>query len=315
MNKSKLTESIINKMIDSGFHKVGISAAKNPEKSKLLEKWLNKNFHGEMKWMENYREKRLDVQNLFPDAKSVVSVAHNYFSPGKHFSSPQHGKISRYAWGEDYHVIMKKKLKQVLLDVKKLDNNIEGRISVDTAPAMDKLWAEKSGIGWQGKHTNIISKEFGSWIFLGELILNVELEYDKPGEDFCGSCTACIDACPTDAIVQPYILDARKCISYLTIEYWDKPIANEFQNKMDNWIFGCDICQDVCPWNKFQQRTDEIKYLPKEGNINPKLDEIAILTENEFKQQFKKSPVNRTGWKNFIRNVKTIIESHQKNDT
>jgi len=312
MNKPKLTESIKNIILNEGFHKVGMSSAVSPKKSDLFKEWLNKNFHGEMKWMENYKDKRTDIQKLFPRAKSVISVAQNYYSPEKHSSSLQHGKISRYAWGEDYHTIIKKKLKNVLAEIKKINKNIEGQICVDSAPAMDKLWAEKSGIGWQGKHTNIISKEFGSWIFLGELILNVELDYDKPIEDFCGTCTACIDACPTNAITKPYILDASKCISYLTIECWDKPITAEFKDKMENWIFGCDICQDVCPWNRFQQSTDEKRYSPKEGNTNPKLDKMATLTEDEFKRQYKKSPVKRTGWKNFIRNVKTVIQSQQK---
>ena len=311
MNKTELTKSIKQIILNAGFDKVGIFTAVSPKKSNFLEMWLNKNFHGEMKWMENYVDKRMDIQKLFPGAKSVISVAHNYYSPQEHSSSPKHGKISRYAWGEDYHSIIKRKLKQVLLEIKKIDKSIDGQICVDTAPAMDKLWAEKSGIGWQGKHTNIISKESGSWIFLGELILNVELENDKTVEDFCGTCSACIDACPTDAIVQPYVLDASKCISYLTIEYWDKPIPKEFRNKMDNWIFGCDICQDVCPWNKFETTTDEKRYFPKEGNITPELED---LKENEFNQRFKKSPVTRTGWKNFKRNVKTIIESNQKNE-
>jgi epoxyqueuosine reductase len=311
MNKIELTKSIKQTILNIGIHKVGISTIDSPFKSKFLEEWLDRNFHGEMKWMEYYKKKRIDIQKLFPEAKSVISVAHNYYSPEIHSSSQQNGKISRYAWGEDYHTIIKKKLKQVLLDIKKLENNIEGQICVDSAPAMDKLWAEKSGIGWQGKHTNIISKEFGSWIFLGELILNVELEFDKPIEDFCGTCTACIDACPTDAIVQPYMLDAKKCISYLTIEHWDKPIPKEFKNKMENWIFGCDICQDVCPWNKYQTITDEEKYFPKEENISPQLEKLADQTENEYKKRFKKSPVKRTGWKNFKRNVQTIIESNK----
>ncbi len=310
MNKIELTESIKGLILNMGFHKVGVSAAVAFPKSKLLEKWLNKNFHGEMKWMENYKEKRMDIQKLFPGAKSVISLAHNYYSPQKHSSSPQYGKISRYAWGEDYHTIIKKKLKQVLLEIKSLDKSIDGRICVDTAPAMDKLWAEKSGIGWQGKHTNIISKEFGSWIFLGEIILNTELEYDKPIEDFCGNCTACIDACPPNAIVKPYLLDASKCISYLTIEYRDKPIPAEFKDKMENWIFGCDICQDVCPWNKFQQITNEKRYHSKPENVKPKLTELTNLSEIGFKNRFKKSALYGTGWKNFIRNVKTIIGSH-----
>lgn len=314
MNKSELTASIKQIILNIGFDKVGISSPELPPKSKFLEKWLNKNYHGEMKWMENYKGKRLDIKKLYPDAKSVISVAHNYYSPEKHSSFKQHGKISRYAWGEDYHSIIKKKLKTVLLHIKKINANIEGQICVDSAPVMDKLWAEKAGIGWQGKHTNIISKEFGSWIFLGELILNVKLEYDKAITDYCGTCTACIEACPTNAIVKPYVLDAKKCISYLTIEYWDKPIPIEQKDKMDNWIFGCDICQDVCPWNKFQKITTEKRYFPHEVNIKPKLKDIENIAEDEFKKRFKKNPVYRTGWKNFVRNVKTVLESRGVNE-
>jgi epoxyqueuosine reductase len=314
MNKTELTKSIKNTILNIGFHKVGISAANSPNKSNLLEEWLNKNFHGEMQWMENNKTKRMDIQKLFPGAKSVISVAHNYYSPERHSSSLQQGKISRYAWGQDYHKIIKKKLKHVLTQIKKLYNSVEGQICVDTAPAMDKLWAQNSGIGWQGKHTNIISKEYGSWIFLGEIILNIELEYDRPMEDFCGNCTDCIEACPTNAIVKPYVLDARKCISYLTIEYWDKTIPNEYVNKMDNWVFGCDICQDVCPWNKFQKITDEKRYFPKAGHTNPELLEMVNLSEDEYKRKFKNSPVLRTGWKNYIRNAKTVIKSIEKNE-
>jgi len=304
MNKTELTESIKQIILNVGFDKVGISSTESPPKSKFLEEWLGNNFQGDMKWMENYKDKRLDVQKLFPGAKSVISVAHNYYSPEKHSGDRKHGKISRYAWGEDYHSIIKKKLKQVLNQIKSFAYNIDGQICVDSAPAMDKLWAEKSGIGWQGKHTNIISKEFGSWIFLGELILNIELDFDKPIEDYCGTCNACIEACPTNAIIHPYVLDARKCISYLTIEYWDKPVPNEFEDKMDNWIFGCDVCQDVCPWNKFQQTTNEERYLPDQENVKPELKEIVKISQDEFKKRFKKSPVYRTGWINLIRNVK-----------
>jgi len=262
-----------------------------------------------MKWMEKYKDKRLDIQKLYTDAKSVISVAHNYYSPEHHSNNRKHGKISRYAWGEDYHGIIKKKLKQVLKKIKSFDNKVDGQICVDSAPAMDKLWAEKSGIGWQGKHTNIISKEFGSWFFLGELILNADLDFDKPIEDYCGTCNACIEACPTDAIVKPYVLDASKCISYLTIEYRDKPIPKEFVGKLDNWFFGCDICQDVCPWNKFKKVTKEERYLPKSENIKPELREIEKLSQDDFKKRFKKSPVYRTGWKNFIRNISTVLKS------
>jgi epoxyqueuosine reductase len=198
---------------------------------------------------------------------------------------------------------MKKKLKNLLLQIQEIDASINGRISVDTAPIMEKIWAEKAGIGWQGKHTNIISREMGSWIFLGEIVVNKELEYDLPAEDMCGSCSRCIQACPTDAIIEPYHLDATRCISYLTIEYRDKSIPEKFKGKFNSYIFGCDICQEVCPWNKYQKETSEAAYYPKNENDKTRFSELAKISEEAFKKRFNKSPVKRTGWKNFVRNV------------
>lgn len=306
MNTKSLTNAIKKELKQAGFHKIGITSANDPPQNTLLEKWLIKEYHGEMKWMEKHKEKRKFVHQFFPGAKSVISVAHNYYSPEEHSNNPLVAKISRYAWGEDYHKIMKKKLKNAFIGIKKRAK-INGRVCVDTAPIMEKLWAEQAGIGWQGKHTNIISKEFGSWIFLGEIIIDKELIYDQPIEDFCGSCTKCIDYCPTDAITEPYVLDATKCISYLTIEYWDRPIPAELGIKMQNWVFGCDICQDVCPWNKFAKATDEKRYFPNKINLYPDLKELANITEKEYKTRFKKSPVSRPGWKNFVRNVDAVL--------
>ncbi len=288
-------------LIRSGFDKVGITSADSPQKSSLLNEWLSRGYHGSMEWMDRHAQKRADIGQLFPCARSVVSVAHNYFSSEPH--QPGCAKISRYAWGEDYHKIIKKKLKQALAQIRELMPEANGRLCVDTAPFMDKLWAEKAGIGWQGKHTNIISREFGSWIFLGAIILDVELEPDLPAQDYCGQCTACIDACPTSAIVAPYLLDATKCISYLTIEYWDKPIPQPLSEQLDGWVFGCDVCQDVCPWNKFEQQTSEGRYRPKEGNVQPGFDELRQLGSEGYRERFKKSPVSRPGWENFLRNV------------
>ncbi len=309
MDKHQLSRFIKDKSLEIGFHKTGIARAEKLPGSDYLKEWLAKGKHGTMHWMENYLEKRLDVTKLFPGAKSVVAVALNYYSPQKHSTQKEHGKISRYAWGEkDYHKILKKKLKQLLREIKAVDETIEGRLFVDTAPIQDKLWAQQAGIGWQGKHTNIISRDFGSWLFLGELVLDTELEYDDPLQDFCGSCTACIDACPTQAI-EPYKVDGSKCISYLTIEMWDEPIPEEQASKLNNWIFGCDICQDVCPWNRFEQETDHADFKPVLENIRPGLEELSKLTEEGFKKRFKKSPVYRAKHKNFIRNVKTAMEN------
>jgi len=304
----KFTSEITKIGINLGFDKVGISPATQPSKSKNLETWLNKGFSGTMHWMAKQREKRMDIQGLFPGAKSVICVAHNYYTPFQHSNKKGKGKISRYACGEDYHKIMKKKLKTFLQEIKKLDEGVEGRLCVDTAPMMEKLWAEQAGLGWQGKHTNLITKDFGSWVFLGEIVIDKELVYDIPMEDFCGSCQACLDACPTDAIVEPYILDAKKCISYLTIEYWDKPIDKDLKKNMNNWIFGCDICQDVCPWNRFQQNSSENRYWPREDTLEFDLDKLETFDESHYKLRFNKSPVLRPGWENFKRNIKAVIK-------
>lgn len=306
--KSQLTLQIKKQAFDVGFHKVGIADVRSLKRSTYLEEWLKLNRHGTMAWMKNYLEKRIDITNLYPEAKTVIAVAHNYYTNHQHSNNVKKGKISRYAWGKDYHEIIKRKLKHLLKYIHILDDSIEGRIFVDTAPIQDKLWAQEGGIGWQGKNTNIITREIGSWIFLGEIVINQELEYDQPAIDYCGSCSACMDACPTNAL-QAYKLDATRCLSYLTIEYRDKSIPEEFESKMNNWVFGCDICQDVCPWNKFAVETNEDGYQPDAGNVAPDLDELNQLCEDTFKKRFGKSPVYRTKYKNFMRNVRTVIKN------
>jgi epoxyqueuosine reductase len=303
----EVTKKIKSTALKLGFDKVGISSAEQPQKSVFLEEWLKKSYHGQMQWMLTRKEKRRDINRLFPGVKSVICVAHNYFTPFKKVPSKATVRISRYAWGEDYHRIMKKKLKQLLAEIAEIDKNINGRVCVDTAPIMDKLWAEQAGIGWQGKHTNLITRELGSWVFLGELLIDQELIYDTPAEDYCGSCQACIEACPTDAIIAPYVLDARKCISYLTIEYWDKPIPTNLAAQMSSWIFGCDICQEVCPWNKFEKPSGENRYYPSEDIKSCKTDDLLKLNEISYKNKFKKSPIRRPGWKNFLRNIHAAI--------
>jgi len=297
-----------NSALNMGFDKVGIAGAKALPKSSYLDEWLNKGYHGEMKWMENYLDKRRDVCELVPGAKSVIVVAHNYYTPYQHSNNKSRGKISRYAWGEDYHKIIKKRLKKLLLEIKQYDPEIEGRLFVDTAPIQEKLWAQKAGIGWQGKNTNVISMNLGSWFFLGELVINRELIYDEPGKNHCGKCNACINACPTQAL-EPYRLDARKCISCLTIELRNKPIPSEFSSNLNNWIFGCDICQDVCPWNRTAVETNERNYFPAEGNVRPVLEQLLNMTESKYKNRFRKSPVSRAGYQAFIRNVKLALFS------
>ena len=295
-----------------GFNKIGIARAQKLTEANYLLQWLIKGRHGTMKWMENYLDKRLDILKLYPPAKSVIVVAQNYFTPFKHSNDPNKCKISRYAWGKDYHKILKKKLKQYLRALQELNTSFEGRLFVDTGPVQEKLWAAQAGIGWQGKNTNIISKDFGSWLFLGVLIVNQPLVYDEPIKDFCGTCNACVQACPTGAL-EPYRLDASKCLSYLTIEYWDRPIPETLAEKMETWVFGCDICQDVCPWNRFAQVTDEAAFFPvDERFVQPELNWLASLTEEEFKQLFKKTPVMRAKYHNFMRNVKTALKMLKK---
>ncbi len=308
MHITEKTDRIKKILLDTGFDKAGIAAAGQLPKAEYLKTWLAKGRHGEMHWMENYLDKRLDICKLFPGARSVIIIAHNYFTPHPHSTDQTIGKISRYAWGRDYHGIIKKKLKNALRQFREIDPRMEGRIFTDTAPVQEKLWAVQAGLGWQGKHTNLITKEFGSWVFLGGIVINQELQYDTPVQDYCGNCTACIDACPTAAL-KPYQLDARRCLSYLTIEYWNKPIPTEFSHKMNNWIFGCDICQDICPWNGNAKPTAESRYHPAIENIAPDLKSLVALDEDSFKKRFKKSPVYRAKDSNFLRNVKTVMQN------
>ena len=305
----ELTRTIRKLASDAGFDKIGITSATMPEKSILLNKWLDAGYHGDMSWMTRYRVLRTDIEKFVPGALSVISVVHNYYTNRQHSSDPQVGKISRYAWGRDYHKVIRRKLKLILKEIQQIDPEIKGRVCVDTAPFMDKLWAEKAGLGWQGKHTNLITREFGSWVYIGALIINRQLIYDSSATDHCGSCTACIQACPTKAIVAPYILDANRCISYLTIEMRDKIIPDQYCTELQNYIFGCDICQEVCPWNKFQTHTQCEDYLPREENLAAGLHELAVLSEEEFKERFKGTSLKRAGWAKFISNVMTVLRT------
>lgn len=303
MEIASLSNNIKQLALRIGFHKVGIAQAQVLPQSGYLKEWLNQGHHGKMSWMENYLDKRLDVGKLYPEAESVLVVGHNYYTPPQHSGDASMGKISRYAWGRDYHKIIKKKLKQLLIGIQQLDSGIEGRIFTDTAPLQEKLWAQQAGIGWQGKSTNILSREFGSWLFLGEIVINKPLLYDQPAIDHCGNCTACLTACPTNAL-EPFRLNASRCISYLTIELWDEPISEPLAGKLNNWIFGCDICQDVCPWNRFAKETDEPAYQPIPENIQPSLAQLAAMSADEFARRFGKSAVKRAKYKNFLRNIK-----------
>lgn len=271
------------------------------EEAPRLEKWLESNMHGNMNYMENNFDKRLDPTLLVDGAKSVVSLALNYFPEKTQIDDTF--KLSKYAYGEDYHFIIKWKLKELMKFIQAEIGEVGGRVFVDSAPVLDRAWAKKSGLGWVGKNGNLINKETGSFFFLAELIIDLELEADGPVKDYCGSCTACIDECPTDAIPEPYVVDGSKCISYLTIELKDEIIPKEFQGKMESWMFGCDICQDVCPWNRFSKPHNEPLLNPKPNLLGLNKKDWEDLTEEVFRDLFKKSAVNRTKFDGLKRNI------------
>jgi epoxyqueuosine reductase len=287
-----------------GFDFCGISKAEFlEEEAPRLEAWLNSNMHGKMEYMENHFDKRLNPTLLVDDAKSVVSLLYNYYPEQKqNTNAPQ---ISKYAYGKDYHEVIKDKLNEFLITLKEKIGDVNGRAFVDSAPVLDKAWAKKSGLGWIGKNTNLINKQQGSFFFIAELIIDIDLEYDGPIQDYCGTCTKCIDACPTEAIVEPFVVDGSKCISYLTIELKES-IPNDFKNKMDNWAFGCDVCQDVCPWNRFSLPHHEVQFNNQTGLLNLTTQEWDELTEETFSIIFKHSAVKRTKYKGLKRNLEFI---------
>lgn len=300
-NKEKYTQFIKQKAHDLGFSYCGISQATFlEEEAPRLENWLKNNMHGEMNYMENHFDKRLDPRLLVPGAKSVVSLLLNYFPAEQ--QNPNSYKISKYAYGEDYHFVIKDKLKDLLHFIKDEIGEVDGRVFVDSAPVLDKAWAAKSGLGWVGKNNNLIRKTEGSFFFVAELIIDLELQYDTATTNHCGSCTACIDACPTQAIESPYIVNGSKCISYLTIELKDA-IPDEFSGKLDDWMYGCDVCQDVCPWNRFAKPNAEPLFKPKPTLIDYDKQQWNDLTNELFNEIFKKSAVKRTKFSGLVRNI------------
>ncbi len=292
-----------------GFMSCGIAKAEFlEEEAPRLENWLKNNHHGEMGYMENYFDKRLDPRLLVEGAKSIVSLTLNYYSKEKQLDEYA-PKISKYAYGMDYHSVIKEKLQVLMHFIRENIGEVDGRCFVDSAPVMDKAWAQKAGLGWRGKNSNLISKQAGSFFFLAELIIDLDLEYDNPfPTDHCGSCTRCIDACPTGAIIAPYTVDGSKCISYLTIELKNE-IPNEFKGKMDNWMFGCDVCQDVCPWNRFATVHNEENFKPKEELLGLSKSELVDMTDEVFKKVFKNSPVKRTKFAGLKRNIDFLKQS------
>lgn len=303
MLQKKRTNQIKTIAQDLGFSFCGISKAEClEEEAPRLEEWLKRGYQGKMGYLENHFDKRLDPTKLVLGAKSVVSLIYNYY-PEKTFE-PGDLKIAKYAYGQDYHFVVKEKLKEFMGRIHEEIGEVSGRVFVDSAPVHERAWAAKSGLGWVGKNSLLLNRQMGSFFFLAELIIDLELEADGPIEDYCGTCTACQDACPTDAIPEPYVVDGSRCISYLTIELKDE-IPSEFKGKMEDWAFGCDICQDVCPWNRFSQPHNESAFVPQgwEGFSDKDWQE---MTEEVFQKVFKKSAVKRTKFEGLKRNIKFI---------
>ncbi len=310
MQKSELVKEIAKNI---GFDFCGISKAEFLEKeAPILEKWLRNGQHGSMQYMENHFDKRLNPTILVPGTKSVISVLFNYYPSEKLDENSDSIKISKYAYGTDYHYVVKQKLKEFWDKLTLTFGNIEGRYFVDSAPVMDKAWAQKAGLGWIGKHSNLINKNMGSFFFIAEIICDLTLEPDGPIKDYCGTCTRCIEACPTDAIT-PYWVDGSKCISYFTIELKDQ-IPAEMAGKFNNWAFGCDICQDVCPWNKFAKPHKEPHFLLSGPLKDLSKNQFIDLTEDTFQEIFKKSPLKRAKFEGFKKNLNFLQYNYKKHE-
>ncbi|MBT4472265.1 tRNA epoxyqueuosine(34) reductase QueG [Flavobacteriaceae bacterium] len=287
-----------------GFMSCGISKAGFLEQeAPRLEAWLNQNRHGQMQYMENHFDKRLDPTKLVEGSKSVISLLLNYYP--QHLQRDDSYKISKYAYGTDYHFVIKDKLKELLHCIQEQVGDVHGRAFVDSAPVLDKAWAAKSGLGWIGKHSNLLSKQAGSFYFIAELIVDLDLDYDTPVTDHCGSCTACIDACPTQAIVEPYKVDGSKCISYFTIELKNE-IPSSVSGQFDDWMFGCDVCQDVCPWNRFSKAHKEPLFDPHPDVLSNSKKDWEEITKEVFSEIFKKSPLKRTKFEGLRRNIEFL---------
>jgi len=308
MNSSEQTKWIKSQALDSGFLAVGIArAARLEETHGQLTAWLNQGYQGDMLYMENHREQRVDPTILVPGAQSVISLAYNYYTPP--LQQPGVPKISTYAYGRDYHKVLKKKLKTLWNLIKsQIATGAQGRYFVDSAPVMERQWAALAGLGWQGKNTLLIHPKHGSYFFLAEIICDIPLDYDEPIQDHCGTCTRCIDACPTQAISEEgYLLKANQCISYLTIET-KRDIPEELINDMNQWVYGCDICQQVCPWNKFSMAHSEQEFNPSPDFLQWNTEQWKALDENQFETNFGHTPVKRAGWNKLKRTIKATFK-------
>lgn len=295
MSKTINSITIKEKALEFGFHQVGIANIDSQEKDQnldYLKKWLALGYEADMAWMNN--PKRMDIRECMKDVKSIISVAINYYTDYKHSDEPEDGKISRYAWGKDYHRVIQKKLKAFCQWLQNQEEGIITKYYVDTGPIQDKVWAQRSGIGWIAKNGNVITKKYGSWVFLGEILINLNIKPDQPHTNHCGTCTRCLDACPTEAITEPFVVDANKCIAYHTIENRQKKLPDEIAKKLQGWVAGCDICQDVCPWNqRFAKVTDVEDFKPYPHNLKPKLNDLAQLSEEEWDIRFRASALRR----------------------
>jgi len=296
-----------------GFSHAGVAAATQlEEEGERLRQWLARGYHAGMHWMARAPERRDDPRQVLPGARAVVAVAANYHTPDTHSTDPRHGKISRYAWGDDYHTILGKRLEALQEWVEAEWPGERCRWYVDTGPVMEKAWAQRAGLGWVGKHTNLITADRGSWVFLGAMLTTLPLAPDEPATDHCGTCTLCLEACPTQALVEPYLLDGIRCISYLTIEHRDE-IPESLQGRFENWIFGCDVCQDVCPWNrKFASPSGEEAFRPRAGFAAPDLDAWGAMSEREFDGRFAGSPVRRARREGLARNIAFVRRTGER---
>lgn len=304
-----LTAVIKQQALELGFDLVGfVKPERLSDEAAQLRAWLDRGFAGTMDWMERSFEKRTDPFLSMPDVRSVVCVAVNYYTSHETEDRPGYGKISRYAWGDDYHQVVGDRLRLLLDWICAKETGCRGKICVDTSPVMDKAWAARAGLGWIGKHSNLIHPDLGSWLFLGELLLNLELDcQESPILDHCGTCTLCLDSCPTEAIVEPYVVDSRKCISYQTIEYR----GDTLQVDTHGWIYGCDICQDVCPWNHSPQESGEVAFQPRPERVSLSLEEFSRMTEDEFRTISKNSAIRRTKHRGMVRNARQLISSNK----
>ena len=307
MNKTQQSQFIKTEAKRLGFLSCGISKAGFlEEEAPRLEKWLKNNAHGEMRYMENHFDKRLDPTKLVEGSKSVISLLLNYYP--SEIQNPESYQISKYAYGTDYHFVIKDKLKELLQSIQDEIGDVYGRAFVDSAPVLDKAWAAKSGLGWIGKHSNLLTQQIGSFYFIAELIIDLDLEYDYATTDHCGTCTACIDACPTEAITEPYVVDGSKCISYFTIELKEN-IPLDFKGQFDDWMFGCDVCQDVCPWNKFSKAHSEPLFNPHPELLDMSKKDWEEITKDTFNKVFKKSAVKRTKFDGLERNIRFLKDN------